>query len=793
MLRGEEGTKRLSYWKDHLSGTLPRLSLATDQPRSFAKPFEGATRVHRISSKLSKTVKQFAKSQRIYLSTAFLGIFKLLLHRYTGERDIIVGMAANNRPDERFNDLIGFFIDMLPVRSFCSENESFLTFLKTLQSNLLNGLANAYPFPALVRDLNIPYTVEEPPVFQVSFIYQDFVIPSYTKSEINPARDRHSFPMEFADIYQAGEYEISLEVFDEGSDFKLHLKYNPGLFSSTTISRLLKHYIKLLEEVISNPNMLLNEYPILTSDEQQTLLIDWNHTQVDYPKDKCIHELFEQKAKAHPESIAVVFEDTVLTYDALDKKSTLLARYLREIGVRPDTLVGICVERSLMMITGLLGIIKSGGAYVPLDPEFPKERLSYMVRNSKASIILSQSGLMEKVSGITDANTRVIFLDKEWRKIEKHAKKTKTLKNQVQPHDLAYVIYTSGSTGKPKGVMIPHQALTNFLMAMGRRPGLTSEDRLLAVTTYSFDIAWLELFLPLVNGARCYICTSEKARDPELLKQEIQKVKPTIIQATPITFSMLFQVGWQNKEKTKILCGGEALTEKLKNQFMGADCDLWNMFGPTETTVWSTIQRIKSEAAITIGKPIANTQIYILDKHLKPTPMGVPGELCIAGHGLAAGYLNRPALTAEKFIENPFTSGTRLYRTGDLARWLSDGHIEFMGRMDHQVKIRGYRIELGEIENHLRSHSDIRECVVIVKKFKENKQLVAYYVSKGGGLQERPPAVDSRHLREHLKSNLPGYMIPAIFIAITDLIFTCLVNVSKLHWKRMSISRRIYF
>ncbi|WP_237449143.1 amino acid adenylation domain-containing protein, partial [Paenibacillus sp. OT2-17] len=428
------------------------------------------------------------------------------------------------------------------------------------------------------------------------------------------------------------------------------------------------------------------------------------------------------------------------------------------------------MERSLDMVIGLLGILMAGGAYVPLDPEYPEDRLEYMLQDSNVSLVITQLGLLEKVSRLEGNNVSCIVLDKDWDHLKSDVKGRKTIKREVQPHHLAYVIYTSGSTGKPKGVMISHKALTNFLISMGEQPGLTEQDKLLAVTTYCFDIAGLELYLPLIKGAQCYICSSKNIKDAERLKREIQRIKPTIMQATPVTWTLLFQADWKNEENMKVLCGGEALSETLKSYFVHNSCDAWNMFGPTETTIWSTIQKIDADKPISIGKPIANTQIYILDKHLRPVPVGLPGELFISGSGLARGYWNQPELTAEKFIDNPFNPETKLYRTGDLCRWLSDGSIEYVGRMDYQVKIRGFRIELSEVEGQVRTYPGIDDCVVIAKEQEGNKQLIAYCLLNNS--ESGKPPLDPKEVRNYLKTFLPFYMIPAFFIELDKLPLT---------------------
>ncbi|MFJ6208614.1 amino acid adenylation domain-containing protein [Lysinibacillus sp. NPDC092081] len=760
----QEREKHLSYWKQRLSGVLPTLDLPVDRPRSSLQNFKGQVYTMSLSQDFSKQVRLFARSQHINLSVVFLGIFKAMLHQYSDQDDIIVGMPVIGRSEERFDSLIGHFINMIAIRSQEIGVKTFEEFAQELQLNLAEALDYAlYPFPTLVKELNIPRTVMSSPVFQVAFFYQNFMRPDDLENL------KSVLPIEFVDgIQQEGEYDFTLEVIEKENEFTLNIKYNPELFDFSTITRMMGHYNKLAEGIINDPTLILGEYPLMTEDERNTLLFDWNNTEEEY-LDKCFHELFEIQAQTKPDAVAIVFNGESLTYRELNEKSEKLAIYLQKQGVVPDSLVGICVERSLEMVVGLLAIMKAGGAYVPLDPDYPVERLNYIIQESQVSLLLTQSTLLEKMYSLFEKNIKTIVFDRDFEQIENEVKESFIMKREVQPNHLAYVLYTSGSTGKPKGVMITHKALTNFLISMGRKPGISSDDRLLAVTTYCFDIAALELYLPLVFGAQCYICSAENTKNVEGLINEIQRIKPTIMQATPATWLMMFLGGWRNKEKTKILCGGEALPEKLKQYFITTNSTSWNMFGPTETTIWSTIHEINKEEPISIGKPIGNTQIYILDKHLKLAPIGITGELCISGDGVAKGYLNNPNLTAKKFIDNPYNPGTKLYKTGDLARWLPNGNIQYVGRTDDQVKIRGYRIELKDIESHLNSHQDIENSVVVVKEYKGSKRLVAFYirVKNGTDIDKRKKVlIQSEVLRNYLKAKLPGYMIPVVYIEL---------------------------
>ena len=472
--------------------------------------------------------------------------------------------------------------------------------------------------------------------------------------------------------------------------------------------------------------------------ERHQLLVEWNDTQTDTPADKCIHHLFEEQVERFPDNIAAVFGDEQLTYRELNQRANQLAHHLQTLGVGPEVLVGLCVERSLEMVVGLLGILKAGGAYIPLDPNYPPERLAMMLTDAQPLVLLSQSHLLDT---LPNTSAKIITLDKDWATDQSLTNPTSTIK----PDNLAYVIYTSGSTGRPKGVQIIHQALTNFLTSMQQRPGLTNHDVLVAVTTLSFDIAALEIYLPLIVGAKLIIAPQDSVADGSRLQNLLHDHKATVMQATPTTWRLLLLSAWQNETKIKILCGGEVLPNELAKQLLALSDSVWNLYGPTETTIWSTVHQVKevTDKPISIGKGIANTSVYILNRHLEPVPTGVVGDLYIGGAGLARGYLNRPEETAEKFIPNPFGQG-RLYKTGDLARWLPDGNLEFLGRADDQVKLRGFRIELGEIEAVLNQHSAVEQSLVALKeRAAGDKQLVAY-------IKPTPQSVDATSEEAHV-------------------------------------------
>jgi amino acid adenylation domain-containing protein len=510
-----------------------------------------------------------------------------------------------------------------------------------------------------------------------------------------------------------------------------------------------------VQGMVADPDESLSRLPLLTTAERQRLLIEWNDTYAEYPSHRCVHQLFEEQVSRTPDATAVVFENQALSYSELNRRANQLAHHLLKLGVGPDSLVGICVQRSPDMIAGLLGIWKAGGAYVPLDPYYPLDRLSFMLEDSGLKVLITEKPFQPKFSGYKG---QLVYVGSE--AISKE--RSENCVGGAKPENLAYVIYTSGSTGKPKGVEICQRSLVNFLVSMRSSPGLVAEDALLAVTTISFDIAALELYLPLIVGARLVLANRETAMDGNELQSTLAGTAITVMQATPATWRLLLEAGWQGGGNFKILCGGEGLPRDLAVELLKRGSSVWNMYGPTETTVWSTISRIAgNDSLITIGRPIANTEVYVLDDYLEPVPVGIAGELYIGGAGIARGYLRRPELTTEKFIAHPFRdreSGARLYRTGDLARFRTNGELECLGRIDNQVKVRGFRIELEEIESVLGQFPGARQSVVVAREDTPgDKRLVAYVAVRQG------QSVGRDALRKFLKERLPDYMLPSQF------------------------------
>jgi amino acid adenylation domain-containing protein len=757
-LQGEVLESQLSYWKRQLEGAPAVLDLPTDRPRPAVQTYRGARSFIELSKELTEGLKALSRKEGITLFMTLLAAFQTLLYRYTGQDDIVVGSPIANRNRTEIEGLIGFFVNTLVLRTDLSGNPTFRDLLHRVRKMSLEAYDHQdLPFEKLVEELNPERDLNHSPLFQVLFALQNA-----------PASPRElsgvvSTPIKLEN--DTTKFDLSLSMIERSDGLRGSWEYSTDLFDEATIVRINGHFCRLLEGIVANPDQSVFNLPILTEPEKHELLTELNDTKREYPKDKCLHQLFEEQAARTPDAVAVVFEEQQLTYQELNCRANQLAHHLQELGVRPEVLVGICLERSLNMVIGVLGILKAGGAYVPLDPTYPQERLAFILEDTQAAVLLTQERLVES---LPEHGARVVCLDADWEVIAQESRENPL--SPVKANNRAYVIYTSGSTGKPKGVQVPHRGVVNLLYFVREQPGLTAKDTLLSVTTLSFDVVVSEIFLPLSVGARLEVVSHEVASDGTRLLAALMTSGATFLHPTPATWRLLLEAGWEGSKQLTMISTGEALSRELANKLLPRGAALWNLYGPTEITIWSAAYRVDSDAGpILIGRPVANTQLYILDSHLQPVPIGVVGELYVGGDGVTRGYLNRPELTSEKFTANPFSKdpGSRLYKTGDLARYLPDGNIECLGRIDHQVKLRGFRIELEEIETVLSQHPAVRETVVVAREeIPGDKRLVAYLVVDAA----QPPS--GGDLRGFLKQQLPDYMIPSVFVSLSALPLT---------------------
>ena len=750
-LRGEALKKDMAYWRQQLEGAPPVLELPTDYPRPVSQTFRGACEWLEFSPKLSEEVNALSQAGNFTPYMILLAAFQALLNRYTGQEDIVLGSPVAGRGRAVLERVIGLFVNMLVLRTKLDGNPTFFELLHRAQATVLEALQHQeMPFEKLVEELQPERSASYSPLIQVMFALQDELSDSLKL----PGLAISQFVLDPG----TAKFDLTFTIVKSGGNYRCCAEYNTDLFEAATVRRMLGHYERILESVASDPDQYLADIPLLTVEERQQMLVDWNKTAAEYPRGKCVHELFAEQAAAQPEAVAVVFGGESLTYEELDWRANQLAHHLKFLGAGPETLVAVSMERSLEMVVALLGTLKAGAAYVPLDPSFPAERLRFMIEDSKVSLLLTRAAEKERLGGLP-AEVRAICLDTDWRLISEE--RDDALPVEMTPENLAYVIYTSGSTGWPKGVQVPHRAVVNFLHSMMREPGMSRSDVLLAVTSISFDIAGLEIFLPLAAGARVVLAGAEEIFDAARMKELIRNSRATVMQATPSFWQFLVEADWFGDRRIKVLCGGEALSRELADKLLERAGEVWNLYGPTETTIWSALCKVMpGTGGILIGRPIANTQIYLLDAHLQPVPIGVPGELHIGGDGVARGYLDRPELTAEKFIEDPF-GGARLYKTGDLARYRPGGAIECLGRNDFQIKLRGHRIDLGEIESVLRRFPNVCEAVVLLREDERaQKRLVAY-------LQRAShPSPDAGMLQQFVKAKLPDYMVPSAFVVL---------------------------
>jgi amino acid adenylation domain-containing protein len=784
LLSGPHGERLWSYWRDALAGELPVLNLPTDRPRPPLQTSRGATHYFTLDGGLVRQLKGLSRAEGVTPYVVLLAAFYVLLHRYTRQPEMLVGAPAGGRAHAEFEGIVGYFVNPVMLRANLSGDPAFRAFLSQVRATTLDALGHQdYPFSLLVERLQPARDPSRSPLCDVMFIMQRVARSAAARGAEGGGGSllellllgSEGARVELGGLLlepfrleeQIAQLDLTLMLVEAGERILGSLPYNTDLFDAQTIERMANHYRRLLESVIADPSQSLSRLSLMTAEEQRQLLDEWGRTRAEFESLDCIHTLFEAQAARTPDSVAVVYEGRELSYRELNGRANQLARHLRAQGVGPDVLVGVYIERSVEMVVGVLAVLKAGGAYVPLDPMYPQDRLSFMLEDSGAPLLLTQQSVADRLAYAG----RVVSVDADWPSISGYGEEN--LEGEARPENLAYVIYTSGSTGRPKGVMIEHRSAVNLAMAhqqtiyrshpaTGLRVGLNAP--------LAFD-GCVERLLLLLFGHTIHVVSEEVRQDPQAMISYVERHRLDVLDYTPSQLRLLVEAGLLERPGVAtrlVLVGGEPIDESLwREMARHPRMEFFNVYGPTECTVNAAVCRVGAALpGPSIGRPLANVEVYILDDHLRPVPVGVLGEIYVGGAGLARAYHNRPALTAERFIPNPFSDkpGARLYRTSDLGRFLPDGNMEFCGRADDQVKIRGFRIEPGEIEAVLLEHGTVKAACVVVREDRPGaKQLVAYLVPA------LPDEFALNDLRSFLKEKLPDYMCPSVFVALTSL------------------------
>ncbi|MDJ0635031.1 MAG: amino acid adenylation domain-containing protein [Xenococcaceae cyanobacterium MO_188.B29] len=778
MLESPIGETHRNYWHQKLSGELPVLKLPVDRWRSPVDKYQRGYYDFELDGQLTEQLKAMVKTEGATLYMILLAAFQVLLHRYTGQEDIIVGSPSEGRNQSELAGTIGFFINMIALRVKITSELTFSELLSQVRQTVLEALTHQdYPSALLIESLQLNKDATLAGLFQVVFnllklsdMGADYELSMSTKAKRREDWGRLSLepfviPQQEGQ-YDEGQYNLGLDIVETNESIYGIFRYDADLFDAATIRRMAEHFKNLLAAIVTNSNQAIGLLPMLGQAEKQQLEA-WNENPQDFDFSCCIHQLFEAQVERTPNAVAVLFEGSTLTYRELNHRANQLARYLQDLGVKPEVLVGICLDRSLEMIVSLLGVLKAGGVYLPLDPAYPQERLSFILSDAQVSVLLTQSKLVEE---LPKQKAAIVLLDREREAIALHSETN--LAVQTTPDNLAYIVYTSGSTGQPKGVQVLHRNLVNAYQGWENSYNLRTLKSHLQMASFSFDVFSGDWVRALCSGAKLVLCPRDLLLEPEQLYQLMCDEEIDSAEFVPAVLKNLVQYlerEQQNLHFIKLLVvGSDILYVREFEQFRrvcGEKTRLINSYGVTEATIdstyfESTTLELSSEGAIPIGRPFGNTQIYILDNQLQPVAIGAPGELHLGGLGLSRGYLNRPDLTEQKFISNPFAPEQKLYKTGDIARYLPDGNIEFLARIDNQVKVRGFRIEVGEIEAVLLSQSQVKEAVVIAREERAgNKYLVAYIVTESQTL-------NARTLKDFLQPKLPDYMLPSVFVLL---------------------------
>ena len=767
LLKGEGVETLWTYWQQRLNGAPHVLELHGDRTRPALRTFRGATCWCKIEPSVVRQLKMLAKTQGTTLFTVLLAAYQALLHRLTGQTDLLVGVPVANRREASWRGVVGYFVNLVVMRGDLTGTPTFAALLDRTKFTVAGALGHQdLPFRSLIERLRPERDLSRPPVVQYSLVVlSDHGLnrPGIAAFAAG-ARDTQ---VALSDLLLSpfgvepavSEFDLNVTLAETGEMLTARFDYNSDLFDAATIRSVTTRWQALLAAIATRPTEPVALLPVMSESEQRRILATGrgDRRTIDAP---ATHRIFEAQVSSATESV-VADEESDWTFQQLNAKANQLARSLRRLGVGAEIRVALCLGRSIAMIVGALAVLKAGGTYVPLDPAHPAKRLAFILDDASAPVLIADraaDGLFPSYRG------RLIRLHSSWDAVAHED--PGNLTDDTHPEQAAYVLYTSGSTGLPNGVVVSHRALSNLLGSMQRKPGLSRTDRLLSVTTLAFDIASLELFLPLTTGANLMIASQDTVIDSARLAALIASWNATVMQATPATWQMLLDAGWTGKRDMKVWCGGEALSVGLADRLVSRCATVWNMYGPTETTIYSTIDQVRTGDGIGLGRPIENTEIYVLDSERQAVPIGVSGEIYVGGDGLSRGYLGRPDLTAERFVPDSFSSepGRRLYRTGDRARLRADDSLEFLGRADHQIKMRGFRIDPSEIEGAARTHPLVHDAVVVAREHpRGDKALVAYVVGD--------PAIDVS-LREQLAATLPSYMVPAAIVFLSSLPLT---------------------